>query len=74
MVHSDAISNDVLKVGTAEKILKTRKLDGAFWRYSKRCFGSWNSLENVEARKINEGFGHFSKECGRRISGELLNV
>ena len=35
---SDAIWNDVLKDGIAEKMLKTRKLNGAFWRYLKQCF------------------------------------
>ena len=33
MVHSDAISNDVLEVGIAERILKAMKLNGSFWRY-----------------------------------------
>ena len=48
MVHSGAILNGVLEVGIAQKILKARKLNGAFWRYFKRCFGSWNCLENFE--------------------------
>jgi len=30
MVHSDAISNDVLEVGTAEKNLKSRTIYDAF--------------------------------------------
>ena len=38
MVHSDAIWNDVLEVGTAEKIMEPRSLSNAFWRYLKRCF------------------------------------
>jgi len=41
-VLSNAISNNVLEVGTAEKKLKTRLLNGAICRNMKRCFGSWN--------------------------------
>ena len=74
MVHSGAISNDVLEVGTAEKILKTRKLDGAFWRYSKRCFGSWNCWEKFESTEAKWCIRVLFKECGWRVSGELLNV
>ena len=48
MVHSDAIWNNVIEVGTAEKILKARTLNGAFWHYLKRCFGSWNCWEFFE--------------------------
>jgi len=33
MVHSGAIWNDVLEVGTAEKMLKARGQKDAFWRY-----------------------------------------
>jgi len=50
MEHSGAIRNGVLEeVGTAEHILKTRKPNGAFWRYLKRCIESWNCLENLKA-------------------------
>ena len=36
MEHSGAIRNGVLEeVGTAEQILKTRKLNGAFGHFSK---------------------------------------
>ena len=38
-----------LKVGTAEKMLKSCTIDDAFWRYLKRRFGSWNCWENFEA-------------------------
>jgi len=31
--------------------LKARKLNGAFWRYLKRCFGSWNCLEIIESKE-----------------------
>ena len=48
MVHSDTIRNDVLEFGTAEKILKAKMQNCAFWCYLKRCFGSWNCLENVD--------------------------
>jgi len=45
MMHSGAFWNDVLEDGTAEKTLKARTHNGAFWCYSKRCFGSWNCWE-----------------------------
>jgi len=32
-------------------MLKQRKLNGIFRRYLKRCFGSWNCLENVETKE-----------------------
>ena len=51
LVHSDAICNGVLEVGTAEKNVKARKLNGALWCCMKRCFGSWNCLENVESKE-----------------------
>ena len=51
MVHSDAICNGVLEVGSAQKMLKPRKLNGALWRYLKRCFGSQNCIENVETKE-----------------------
>jgi len=41
----------VMEVGNAEKMLKARGINGAFWRYLKRCFGSGNCLENVESKK-----------------------
>jgi len=28
-------------IGTSEKILKSKMLNIVFWRYLKRCFGSW---------------------------------
>ena len=28
-----------------------RKLNGAFWCYLKRCFGSWNCWENIETKE-----------------------
>jgi len=31
--------------------LKARRLNGAIWRYLKRCFGNWNCLENVETKE-----------------------
>ena len=51
MVHSCAICNDLQEVGTAEKKVKARKLNGAFWCCLKWCFGSWNCLENVESKE-----------------------
>jgi len=41
----------LIKVGTAEKVLKARKQNGAFWRYLKRCFGSWNCWEKCESKE-----------------------
>ena len=41
MVHSDAISNDVIEVGTAKKILKAKDAS-EFWRCLKRFVWSWN--------------------------------
>ena len=32
-------------------MLKAMTLNGALWRYLKRCFGSWNCLENVESKE-----------------------
>ena len=45
MVYSYAIWNYVLEVGTAENILKARTLNGAFWRYLKQYYWSWNCWE-----------------------------
>jgi len=53
MEHSDAIWNDVLEVGTAEKKLKATTQNGAFWRYLKRCFGKWSSLEHFESKEAS---------------------
>jgi len=39
-VYSNGILNDIFGGGTAEKLLKSRTLNGAFLRYLKRCFGS----------------------------------
>ena len=39
---SNAIWNDVLKVGTSEKKLKPMWVNSAFWRYLKRCSRSWH--------------------------------
>jgi len=61
MVHSGAIWNDFSEVGTAEKLLKDWRKNNAFWCYLKRCFGSWNCLENLKPRKHNGAFGRFSK-------------
>jgi len=43
MVHSDTIRNDVLEVGTDEKILKAKTQNGALCLYLKRFLGSWNT-------------------------------
>ena len=40
MVLSGVIWNDVLEDGSAEKTLKARKENGAFWRYLKGILGS----------------------------------
>ena len=52
-MHSDAIWNNVLEVGTTEKLLKIRTLTGAFYRYRKRFFGSWNCAETFEIKDAN---------------------
>ena len=74
MVHSGAIWNDALEVGTAEKTLKARKLVDAFGRYLKRWFGSWDCLEQFETKEAKWCIRTLFEECGRRLSGELLNV
>ena len=53
MVHSNAIWNDVLEVGTTEKNLIASTQNGAFWRYLKWCFGSWYYLEHFESKKAS---------------------
>jgi len=63
-----------LEVGTAEKNVKARKLNGAFWCYLKRCFGSWNFLEYFETNEAKWCIRTLYEECGRRLSGEQLNV
>ena len=51
MVHSDAIRIfSSSEVGTAENILKSRTIYGAFWRYFKWCSWSWNSWENFKSK------------------------
>ena len=56
-----------------EKLEAGRK-NGAFWRYLKRCFGSWNCLDNFESKQAKWYIRTLFEECGRRLSGELLNV
>ena len=43
-----------LEVEKDEKMLKTRTIDGAFWRNLKRCSCSWNCWEHLkkQGRKI----------------------
>ena len=41
------------KVGTAEKILKSKTHNGAFWPYLKRRFGSSNWGETFEIKNDN---------------------
>ena len=55
-MHSNGILNDVLGGGTAENILKSRTLNGAFLRYLKRCFGSWDCGETFENKDANWWF------------------
>jgi len=74
MGHSDALWNSVLEVETAEKKLKARKLNDAFWHYLKRFLGSWNSWENFESKEGRWCIRTLFEECGRQLSGELLNV
>ena len=51
MVLSGGIWIDGLDDGTAWKTLKARTQNGAFWRYLKRCFGSWNCWEKCESKE-----------------------
>ena len=85
MVHSDAIWNDVLEVVTAYKKMKARKLNGTFWHYLKRRCGSCNCLEHVESNEakwcilalfetVFSKLFQLFEECGRQLTGELLNV
>ena len=55
-MHSNGILNDVLGGGTAENILKSRTLNGAFLRYLKRCFGSWDCGETFAIKDTNGAF------------------
>ena len=64
-----ALFKTILMKKIAEKMWKAWKLNDAFWRYSKRCFGSWNCLENVEVRKLNGTFGRFSKNAVDEFPG-----
>ena len=50
MMHSGAIWNNVLEDGSAEKTLKTRKENGAFWRYLKQCSWRWKCWENDKSK------------------------
>ena len=42
-----------IKVGNAEKILKSRTLNGTFLRYLKRCFGGWDCGETFRNKDAN---------------------
>ena len=58
----DAIWNDVLGLGAAEKSLNIiRTLNGAFWRYLKRCFGSLNCWKKMGT--LNGAFWRYLKRC-----------
>ena len=74
MVHSDAIWNDLLEVGTAVNSLRAWTQHCAFWCCLKRCFGSWNCLEQFETKEAKWCIRTLFEECGRRLSGELLIV
>ena len=63
MVHSGAIWNDVLEVGTAEKILKVRMLNDVFWCYLKGVYGSLKYRENVESNGENGAYWLYLKIC-----------
>jgi len=47
---------------TAKKILKSRMLNGAFWRYLKRCF-SVGTAEKIKSRTLNSAFWRYLKRC-----------
>jgi len=44
------------KVGTAEKNVKSRLLNSALWRYSKRSFGSLHCWEKNEIKVAKRYF------------------
>ena len=45
-----------LEVATVEKSLKSRTLNGAFIRYLRRCFGSWDCGEPFENKDASCAF------------------
>ena len=47
------LNNGVLGGGTAEKLLKSRTLNGAFLRFLKQCFGSWDCGETFGNKDAN---------------------
>ena len=51
MVHSVALWNDALEVGTPKNILKTRSLNCTFVRNFKRCFGTAEKIKNKQIAK-----------------------
>ena len=51
MVHSGAIWNDVLKVGTTEIFFKARTQNDALWCYLKRFIWRWNCWEKFESKE-----------------------
>jgi len=40
-----------LAVGTVEKMLKARTIDGAYWRYLERFSRSWNGCDNLKSKQ-----------------------
>jgi len=38
-------------------------MSDAFWRYLKRCFGSWNCLENLESNEVKWYIKTLFEEC-----------
>ena len=50
MVHSGAIWNDVLKVGTTEIFFKARTQNDALWCYLKRFIWRWNCWEKIKSK------------------------
>ena len=53
-------------------MLKARKLNGAFWNFLKRFFGSLNCLENVETKEAKWAFERFSKNVVDDLQGNLV--
>ena len=55
--------------------LKSRALNGAFWRYLKRCFGSWNCWGKMKSRTLIVAFKRYFKRCfGRWKCWETFEI
>ena len=68
MVHSAAIWNDVIEVETAEKKIKTRSLNCAFFRNLKMMFWKFKLLRRLYINRLPNGaFCLNLKRCKMRL-------